>query len=222
MKPHILLLSTILLLLTGCALERQGLLPELTPAAEMNKKSRCAAVFPVGKWQFVHAIDFTMGNGAGTGLIGVTSLNGNDIECALITVEGLTLFEAALSEDNDLKIRRSVPPFDNLRFAEGLMHDLQTLFLPPSAKHVKSGLTHGTNEVCRYIDSNGKVTDILPELDNCWQINIYNSNMTLNRSITGRSCKDQGAGRIPGYLELNSYGTNRYKLKMTLIRADKI
>ncbi len=58
--------------------------------------------FPKGRWQFVHSIDFTMGDGAGATVVGVITLNEKDIECALFTLEGLTLFEAVFPPGPEL------------------------------------------------------------------------------------------------------------------------
>jgi len=220
MKLHILFLSTILFLFTGCASDTQRHLPKLTAATETVEISCCTAVFPRGKWQFVHSIDFTMGNGAGTGLIGVTSFNEDHIDCALITVEGFTLFEAAWSEKDGFKIRRAIAPFDNPRFAEGLMRDLRAIFTPPAGRNVETGQLPEKHGVCRYSDNEGRIVDVLPNMNNCWQINIYDSHMTLDRSITGRSCRAAGSAQIPDFIELKSFGQNSYTLKMTLIRAD--
>jgi len=219
MKLHIFL-ATILFFLSSCATEQRGLLPPLSPAPETKNLARCATVFPKGKWQFIHAIDFTMGSGGTSAVIGVTSLNGDHIDCALVTVEGLTLFEATWVEKDGLKIQRAIPPFDNPRFAAGLMRDLRAIFSPPAADHVETGQISGSGPICRYTDDDGKVVDLLPETDDCWRINIYGADLTLDRSITGRSCRVQSGSRIPDHLELNSYGQNGYSLKMTLIRAD--
>lgn len=221
MKLHIFCLSAMMILLTGCAVEKQRHLPNLSLAPAMEETSCSATVFPQGQWQFIHAIDFSMKNGSGTAVFGVTSLSRNTIDCALVTIEGLTLFEAAYEEEKGLEIRRAVPPFDNLLFAEGLMQDLRSIFQPPAGS-MQTGQIHGAIAVCRYADDKGRVTDVLPETDDCWQINSYNSEMTLDRSITGRSCKNNGSAQIPENLELNSYGQSGYTLKMTLIRADKL
>ncbi len=221
MKLHTFCLSAMMILLTSCAVEKQRHLPNLSPAPALEETSCSAAVFPQGKWQFIHAIDFSMKNGAGTAVIGVTSLSRNRIDCALITIEGLTLFEAAYEEEKGLEIRRAVPPFDKPLFAEGLLRDLRTIFQPPTGG-MQTGQIPGAITVCRYADNMSRVIDVLPEADDRWQINIYNSEMTLDRSITGRSCRNNDSAQIPEYLELNSYGQTGYTLKMTLIRADKL
>jgi len=220
MKLHNFYLVIILSLLVACAAEKQIDLPGLNPGQQIQGRPNCAAVFPQGKWQFVHSINFTVKNGTSTTVLGVTSLTEKIINCALITVEGLTLFEAAYSKENGLEIRRAIPPFDNPRFADGLMSDIQTIFLSPTAGDVQEGQITGALAVCRHTDDSGRIIDVLPEVDDCWQIKSYSSDMTLDRSVVGQSCRKKSSTLIPEYLELNSYGQTGYTLKMTLIRAD--
>jgi hypothetical protein len=66
------------------------------------------------------------------------------------------------------------------------------------------------------------VTDIVPNIDDCWQITSYTPERILDRSITGRSCRVKESTRIPEYLELQTYGMTGYTLKMKLLRADRL
>jgi len=246
MKIQLFFLTAILFGIVACAAETQFRLPELKgveagPVKDGQEIAACAAVFPdggyrghggKGGWQFVHSIDFTMRDGSGTTVIGVTSLSGNDIECALMTVEGLTLFEAVFGHDNSIEVRRAVPPFDRPGFAAGLINDIRAIFQPPPGSmetgQLQSRLqpqSPGTTAVCRYRDgSNGVVgvVDVLPEVDGCWQIKSYTSDLVMKRSITGLSCRKRGFSRIPDHILLKIYGQTGYTLKMTLISADNI
>lgn len=213
-------LPVLLFSLVSCAAGPQSRLPELTAVTDGPDAKTCAAVFPLGKWQFTHAIDFVMGGRAGTPVIGVTSLAGNDMDCALVTVEGLTLFEAAFHQDGSTDVRRAVPPFDSPDFAEGLRKDLRTIFQPPAG--IMTLGAAGTMPVCRYVEEGLRVVDVLPDVDDCWQIKSYTSDLRMNRFIIGRSCKKKGSSLIPDYLELTTYGQTGYTLKMTLITADNL
>jgi hypothetical protein len=233
MKIHLLLLSAILFGIVGCAAETQFRLPELKGVEDGREIDACAAVFPYGgyggkgRWQFVHSIDFTMRDGSGTTVIGVTSLSGKDIECALITVEGLTLFEAVFGHDKSIEVRRAVPPFDRPGFATGLINDIRAIFQPPPGSMETGQLqlqpqSAGATSACRYRDGSDGVVDVLPDVDGCWQIKSYTSDLVMNRSIAGLSCRKRGFGRIPDYILLKTYGQTGYILKMTLISADNI
>jgi hypothetical protein len=223
MKSYTFCLLFILLFMVACAADPQLRLPEMTAAEERQGKDACADVFPQkngGKWQFVHSIDFTMKDGSGTTVVGVTTLDKNDIECALVTVEGLTLFEAAFRHDNSFEIRRAIPPFDKPEFAKGLINDIRAIFQPPQGTKMQTGHLAGAASVCRYIEVDGSVVDVLPDIDGCLQIKSYNPDLILERSITGRSCREIGSSPIPDYIELKTFGRTGYTLKMTLISID--
>lgn len=227
MKPSSLFLSILLSGLVACAADTQPRLPQLTGAAESLQNDGCGAVFPQGRRQFVHAIDFTMSDGSGTAVVGVTSLNEKDIACALVTVEGLTLFEAVFRYDASFTVKRAVPPFDKPEFAQGLIADIRAIFQPPPGHGRKGQLLlptspAGLTAVCRYAQADGGVVDVLPDVDGCWQIKSYTPDGAMDRAIVGRSCKEQGDSLIPDYIELKTYGRTGYTLKMTLIRADTI
>lgn len=226
MKPFFLFF-VLLFGLVACAGKTQFRLPQLTGAAESQGEESCGAVFPEGNRQFVHAIDFTMQGGTGTAVVGVTSLNDNDIACALVTLEGLTLFEAVFRHDASFTVKRAVPPFDSPAFATGLIGDIRAIFHPPPGRGSRGQLllpapAAGLTAVCRYAQADGGVVDVLPDVDGCWQIRSYTPDGVLDRTIVGRSCKEQGTGLLPDSIELKTYGRSGYTLKMTLIRADTL
>jgi len=227
MRLYALFFSALLFGLVACAEKTQLRLPQLMGAVESLEKNDCAAVFPQGNRQFVHAIDFTMQNGSGTAVVGVTSLNDDNIACALVTVEGLTLFEAVFRHDESFTVKRAVPPFDSPEFATGLIGDIRAIFQPPSGHGSRGKLllpapAAGLTAVCRYKVPAGGVVDVLPDVDGCWQIRSYTSDGIMDRTIVGQSCKEQSGGLIPDSIELKTYGPTGYTLKMTLIRADTI
>ena len=226
MKITLASLLGLLLILSGCAAHQQVRLPELPGTAGDGRRiPACTAIFPQGKWEFVHSIEFTMQDGAGPPIIGVTTIDGNTIGCALITVEGLTLFDAVYTVKagkDSVEVRRAVPPFDKPDFARGMIGDIRAMFRPPTAGEVQTGLSAGGNSVCRYKEASGGVVDIELTADNCWQIKGYNAELLLQRTITSRLCRKKAFNLIPDYLDLETYGRNGYTLKMTLIRADSI
>ena len=229
MRQYILYLILLPFLFSGCATEKQLHLPELAGVHAVHDglgAEACLAVFPKGNWQFVHSIDFSMRSGSGTTVVGVTTLTGNDITCALVTVEGLTLFLADFHQDNSFVVQRAVPPFDTDEFALGMMGDIRAIFQPPPASNpgsstVKQGQLAGSRAVCRYQGEDGGVVDVLPTVHDCWQINSYTPDLTMTRSIVGQSCRKYESLSIPDYLILKTYGQTGYTLKMKLISADK-
>lgn len=221
MKSVFFCLSVLLFFLVSCATDNQLRLPDLESAENRQGKGTCAEFFPVGKWQFVHSIVFSMGNGVSSTVIGVTSLTGTEIESALVTVEGLTLFEAVYHADN-IEIKRAVPPFDNAEFAEGLIRDVRAVFQSPTGSDVQIGYLVGTTPVCRYTDVDGAITDVLTVDGDCLQIKRYTPEFILDRSIVMKSCRKDGSVLIPEYIELEIPGRSGYSLKMTLISGDRI
>ncbi|MBU4176714.1 MAG: hypothetical protein ACYDHV_12555 [Desulfurivibrionaceae bacterium] len=219
MKRLAFLLPILLLGLTGCAAQ-QPCLPELT--AEAGEERGCAAVFPQGRWEFVHTIEFSMADGSGATVLGVTSLAGDEISCALMTVEGFTLFEAVDRERGGLEVRRAVPPFDKPAFAAGLMEDVRTIFRAPTSINVQYGHSADKVPICRYTGVEGRITDILPAMAGCWQIRTYGAEQILNRSVVGSSCRKEGESLIPEHLELKGFGHTNYTLKMTLIHVEHL
>lgn len=233
--------------LTACG-EKQITLPALTEmlpetlpetASEHGEAAdcKCSAVFPRGNWQFVHTIDFSLKNGGGSTVIGVTALTQNSLECALVTPEGFTLFSGifsgTLDRENHFEVKRAVPPFDKPAFAQGMLEDLQAIFREPVKAEVQRGrLGDPPAAVCRYTDDANRVTDVFPEEDSdiCWQLRNYTAKKTVNktankrltRSVIARSCPTTGPVRIPQKLELQTYGPTGYTLQMKLISAEHL
>lgn len=224
MKPFPLAapLLALTLFLAACAAERPGLLPALSARQGVPATGECEAVFPQGEWQFVHSIDFSMRNGAGGTVVGVTSLAGDTIACALVTIEGFTLFEAVLQDDGRLDLRRAVPPFDKPAFAQGLLEDVRAIFRAPQAHSILAGQLTDNTPVCRYAGIDGRTTDVLRTRDGCWQIRTHGPARILERVIIGSSCREMEGSLIAGHLELEGFGQAGYTLKMTLIQAEKI
>jgi len=222
MRAAALLLLILVAGLAACTATGKNHLPELTAAANPGGEQECKSVFPRGHWQFVHAIDFSMADGSGSTVIGITSLDDESIACALTTVEGFTLFAAVYHQEKGLTVERAVPPFDKPAFAEGLMADVRTIFLAPPAAGIRYGRTADGLPTCRATWPDGRISDIQPAVNGCWQIQTYTPEQTLERAIVGRSCRKEGDFLIPEYLELKGFGQNGYTLKMTLIHADNL
>lgn len=222
MRSCLFSLSAILFCLVACAPAKPPRLPDLAGTQSPQEEQACAKFFPPGNWQFVHSIAFTMKNGGDSTVIGVTALTGTEIECALVTVEGLTLFAAAYHDDGSFEIKRAVPPFDNPGFAEGLLHDVRTIFQPPAGSEVRIGRLDDETPVCRYTAADGNITDIMAAADGCVQIKSYTADLLPARLVVGKSCRKNGSALIPEYIELTDFDRTGYTLKMTLISADRI
>ncbi|MBI5556872.1 MAG: hypothetical protein HY885_04490 [Deltaproteobacteria bacterium] len=222
MKSPVCVFFILLLCLTACAAERQRAMPEMTATQDEAVGEECVAIFPRGRWQFIHAIDFSLGDGSGSTVIGLTSLDGDGFGCALLTIEGFTLFEAVCRGDGAVEVRRAVSPFDKPGFAEGLMRDVRMIFLAPATDNVRYGWLAGHVPVCRFTGADGLITDIMPAVAGCWRINTFTPALAGNRSLIGRSCRKIDDIPIPAYLELKDSGQADYTLKLTLLTAENL
>lgn len=220
MKP--IFLAILVLSLAACAAQQPMRLPELTAREDVQSDTACESVYPRGHWQFVHAIEFSMQDGSGGTVLGVTSLAGDEITCALMTVEGFTLFEAVSRKGEPLEVRRAVPPFDKPAFAGGLLDDVRAIFLPPAAKNIQYGQLGDKALVCRYAGADGRITDILPTADGCWQLKTYTPELRMDRAIVAQSCKKMGNSLIPEHFELKGFSASAYTLKLTLVQAENL
>lgn len=218
MTTRLILWLAAVLMATSCAMPPRAVPPEIIAAADAAATRPCAALFPVGRWQFVHAIAFRTDQGEGTAL-GVVVLSETEIRCALMTVEGLTLFEARSAGEAAPEVTRAIPPFDKPGFAGGLMRDIRLIFRPPPG-NAESGRLADGGPICRFTDTD-TVTDILPQPDGCWSIHVY-TGRTGSRTIQARGCRPIASAAIPGRLELTADEPDGYSLTMRLVSAERL
>lgn len=207
------------LLLASCAPHAEHRLPELVDVQSDDRQQRCEAVFPAGSWQLVHSLEFASAGGFAGTVIGVTVVDPPDLSCALVTVEGVTLFEATGGADEEVVVERAVPPFDRPGFAAGLLADVRGMFIAPPDQGVTFGLLPDGRPVCRYFAEDGRVTDILPPAEGRWQTREYGADSGLKRVIEGHLDRQRSLSEPARYLELNALSPAEYTLKMKLIDA---
>lgn len=217
MRGVLAIYIVVLLLVCGCMTKEPVLLPELEQNQNVDLK-KCSGFFPKGPWQFIHSITFRMAGGHGSTVIGVTSLDDKEIRCVLMTLEGLTLFEAVEKETEDLEVIRAVCPFDREGFAQGLLDDVRMIFRPLTVKPAKYGMVDG-HPACRYVKA--EVTqDVLPVENGQWQIKKYRSGHLL-RILQVYKSRKQGNTVIPEELTLKAWGPASYTLRMKLLESVK-
>jgi hypothetical protein len=220
MMRRIFLCLALLLMLVSCSAKNRDVLPELSPPqAGTATPLQCPVVFPAGRWQFVHSIAFHLAKGGDGTALGVVVLDNREIRCALMTIEGLTLFEARSMEGRPVEVSRAVPPFDNMEFTAGLMADVRTILQAPPGKAEYGRLADGA-PVWRY-SAAAQVTDVLPREDGCWTMHTY-SGRIRGKTIRTRTCTMIESAVIPADIELVSSGPAGYSLNMHLISAEKL
>ena len=207
-------LTIMLLMLGGCAAA-----PEPQPLRPAPCTPACDQLTPRGRWQFIHRITFSGPTMAGD-LLGVTVIDGDRLDCALLTLEGLTLFSAT-EGGGTLQVRRALPPFDRPGFAQGLMADVRAIFVHPGTQSTL--MTCGQNRpgtpICRYRDRQGQIVDLMPGATGCFVIRTFPETHTKNTTITGQDCRLKNNYRLARRLILDRQGPQPYTLEMTLIEA---
>lgn len=219
MNRFLLVAVAVLVLTSGCAQRPIVRLPKLAEEARVSAPLCGAVVFPDGDWQIVHTVDFQAADGFSGTLIGVTVLAGDTIHCALLTVEGVTLFEASSTGDWHVVVERAVVPFNRPGFAQGLLADVRTIFQVPSSRDVRYGRTVDGDDVCRYLFDDGAVTDIVLPTHGVRTIAVYGADQVLTTTV---SVSQVEGGYPADMLELHSLRGNGYELHMHLVDAVRL
>lgn len=181
----------------------------------------CREAFPRQSWRMVHTIttDFP-GQRKGV-MMGVVSLVPKEktVECALLSIEGLRLFEA--HDDGTLTIRRALPPFDRPALAEGMMRDIRLLFFPPDGPRLLTGRMPSGDPVCRYALADG-YEDITRKPSGDILIQRYDQSHRLTRRVDITPCHPDGAPEneaVACRIHLEAFQPTHYQLYLNLVEA---
>jgi hypothetical protein len=198
------------LLLCACA----GL-PAIQPAPGPGR-IQCDRFFVHGRWQFLHRL-FVRGPGGKTlGLLGATVISTRDqsVKTALMTPEGMVLFEA--ESGPALAVHQSVPPFDRSGFARGLMTDVRMIFLAPPGPAEQGRFKDGA-AVCRYRRAEGGWLDAIWADDGNRRIVAYDSAGRRIREVV----MERGAP-ARGRMVLTASGDADYRIEMEAVEAVRL
>ncbi len=217
--------SLCLSLCVACILISCSTLPSLQPEDRTVRgklPQTCLRLFPSGKWQLVHSIEAVMPGGHRGLVMGATIISSRDksAHCVLMTMEGLVVFDAQF--DQRLVINRAVAPFDNEDFAAGLISDIQLTFFMPDGPLVETGIDPDGASVCRYLNPDGRIVDLVIEADHTWHIRQYTAQQRLSRSVDAFFTKQEFDGDgpyFPDRLELKAHDVAGYTLIMDLVEA---
>jgi hypothetical protein len=145
------------------------------------------------------------------------------IHCAIMTIEGMVLFEAEY--DQKMIIHRSIPPFNSMTFAKNIMDDIRLALFKPSGPLVTAGHLTQDNDICRYKQDNGMTIDVVTRHNGDWEIHQYNPYHKLIKSIKAYYKGENNPGiseknrRIPSMYEITTPGVFGYSLKLELMEA---
>jgi len=207
-------------LLSSCVSAHRNVVPDITANATSSRADgRCTRMFPGKPWQYVHALNFRLADGGQGSGLGVVILERDSIRCALMTVEGLTLFQASGAADGQIKVTRALPPFDTQGFAQGLMRDLRALFfIPPGS--LQQGRLEDGRIICRFATQQ-RITDILPSDDGCWQMRFYTDRVDTG-SIETHACHSVDSVFVAQTMELMVPGPLGYTINLRLLSAEPL
>jgi hypothetical protein len=201
-----------------------GSLPEIRhPESLMLPEGppRCRRPFIEGRWQFQHTIEATFPEEQKSVLAGVSlvSAESGSIHFILMTIEGIVVFDARY--DREIRIQRAIRPFDNERFARGLLNDLRLAFFRPEGALIETGTLPDGSYVCRYQQPHRGVMDIVRNSDHYWQVQQYGRWFTEKRTLDiffSDNFRFDGF-QAPSRLKLTAGGYSGYTLDMDLIEA---
>ena len=196
-------------------------LPVIDPPLSLkNEKSFiCPSPFLKQKSHFVHAIETRMDGQTQSAIIGVTAADpvSRSIDCAIMTAEGMVLFEVQSGPDK-LMVNRALPPFDSENFAKNMIEDIKLIFFMPEGKLEKKGYLRDGSTVCRHHEENGDWIDIIKNTSADIEIRRYSSSGALKRQIFFNKM----AKNIYQHIELQAYDVFDYSLLMNLIEAQLV
>jgi hypothetical protein len=206
-----------LLILTIFLLSCQTLPLINSPVSPAEEKAlTCPSPFLKEKYRLMHTIETRVAGKTQSTIIGITLADPStrSISCAIMTAEGMVLFEAESGPDM-VKVNRALPPFDSADFAKNMIEDIKLIFFAPDGKiHNKGNLPDGTT-ACRYHKENGDWIDVITDKSEGIAIKRYTSDGFLKRQVKF----NKTAGSIYQSIELQANETFNYSLLMTLIES---
>jgi hypothetical protein len=204
-------LLAFLILSTGCAPISKTTLSQGSP----EELPGCYALFPAEPWESVHSLEATIRGGSFSAL-GVTKGEPSErrLQSLLLSPEGFILFDAERQE-NDIVVRKAVPPFDSPAFARGLMEDVALLFLPPRINPRTWGKEPDGSMICKWEDADESRTEITGSMKNGWRILRQNKKGNVIKEIFLNGPFVNG---LASRIELRAFKPAPYRLRMTLVQ----
>ena len=192
-------------------------LPVITKTSSPEKTvSACPNPFLKQKTTLIHAIEVHMSSGIKSAVIGITEADPatRAISCAIMTAEGMVLFEA-IETDGFLDIRRAMPPFDSAHFARNMIEDIKLIFFEPRGKIEQIGFLPSGETACRWRTGNSDTVDVLKTSSGLPEVKRYSGSGKVKRYI-------KFSGLTGGFyqsIELQAQELASYTLFMNLVEA---
>lgn len=191
-----------------------------SPSSSAGEKSwACPSPFLKEKYRLVHAIEARMAGNQRSSVIGITLADpsSRSVSCAIMTAEGMVLFEAE-SVQGTLRVNRALPPFDSESFAKNMIEDIELIFLQPPGNLRSKGYLADGSAACRYLEEDGKWIDVTENQSDGIQTKRYSSSGALERIISF----NKRTKNIYQRIELQADETFDYSLLLNLIEAQPV
>lgn len=191
-----------------------------SPSSSAGEKSlACPSPFLKEKYRLVHAIEARMAGNQRSSVIGITLADpsSRSASCAIMTAEGMVLFEAE-SVQGTLRVNRALPPFDSENFAKNMLDDIKLIFFQPEGKIQNKGFLPDGSAACRYLEEDGKWIDVTENQSDGIQTKRYSSSGALERIISF----NKRTKNIYQRIELQADETFDYSLLLNLIEAQPV
>ncbi|MBL0714871.1 MAG: DUF3261 domain-containing protein [Desulfosarcina sp.] len=222
MIMHRLLPLVALVLLSACQS-----LPVIVPAPFENAVADHSDPGPFVRhpWQMVHSIESRWPDGGRGFMLGVLTVEPqtDTIACAVLSLEGLLLFQARY-ENGRLEVTRALPPFHHPQMAGRMLEDIRLIFLAPPHEAVLQGLGPDNRWTRRHVSSLGTI-DVTGPNDDIYDIRRYDAHHRLMRQITISACRAPAhplAEPVPCRIDLEASGPEAYRLHMVLTEAEPL
>ncbi len=218
------LVSAVWILVSGCSIQQLPEIRQAIPGANSSIAKHCRSLFLQDNAQLVHSLEVRLPGKNTASVIGITNITPDDraLESVIMTIEGLVVFHARFITGKK-EVLKSVKPFTSEQFSDGLLRDIQLIFLIPGGNLMQAGKTVSDLNICRYQNQNGNLVDILLQPDGTWNINQYNGRKQLIRSVAASQIdltSNDPLTRYPKKMILESSGLFGYSLIMNLLRAE--
>jgi hypothetical protein len=179
--------------------------------------------FPQGRWQLVHRIEARFPGDRKALMMGALEMDSatGRLDCALMTVEGFTLFSADFDPvaATPLTITRAVPPFDGPEFAEGLMADLRLIFFAPRNAQRQMGSVD-QKPVWRFDHYDGSTTDVKVLSSDQYQIDYFTADARqIRRAVLRMTSSSAPRQAMAQGIVLEALDDAHYTLRLDLIDA---
>lgn len=180
----------------------------------------CPSPFLKEKYLLIHAIEVHMAGDIRSSIIGITLADpaSGTVSCAIMTAEGMVLFEAD-AEAGLLNVRRALPPFDSANFAKNMIDDIKLIFLSPEGKIYQKGTFPDGANVCRWREENRGWIDVSAHQQGNIDIRRYSTGGALKRHVR---FNNKAGENIYQSIELHAKELSNYSLLMTLIEAQPV